>query len=509
MMTDQTALIARLTAQIESMRSEAVVLRTERDLYKERYLAQQRRLFAAKSEQRSAEQRDLFFNEAEAAALPVYRETPSIQVPAHQRAKRGRKPIDPALPREVIRYELPLVERVCRKDGTTLTEIGVEVSEQLDIVPAQVRVIRHERVKYACPCCGEGVRKAIAPLKLIPKGLFTESAMAWIITAKYQDALPLYRQADILSRFGGDIARNTLAGMVVRVGQAVQPIINLMREQLLTADILFGDETELQVLKEAGRAAQSKSYLWVQKSGSGPPIVLFTYAPSRSGKTALDLYDGARGTLMTDGYESYGIVAKQYGLTHLSCWAHVRRYFIEAEAIVPKAKREPHHPATRMLSLIGELYAVEARMKAAQLTAVQRTEQRRAHSALTIQRIEQLLLKELSCTLPESRLGKAFHYLQGQWPKLIRFLDDGRLPIDNNLAENALRPFVIGRKNWMFSDSVGGAKASANLYSLIETAKAGDIEPYAYLCALFQRLPDVTTIDDVEALLPWNISLSS
>ncbi len=499
------AALAQTNHQLDQ---EVITLRTERDLYKERFLAQQRRLFAAKSEQRGTEQRDLFFNEAETLASGVTAYTPVVvQVPAHARAKRGRKPLDPHLPREVIRHELPESERICVRDGAPLREIGVEVTEQLDIVPAKVRVIRHERVKYACPCCQQGVRIAMGRKKLVPKALFTESAMAWIITAKYQDALPLYRQAGILSRFGGDIARNTLANTVVRVGQAVQPIINLMRDQLQEATLQYGDETTLQVLKEEGRAAQSKSYLWAQVSGSGPPIVLFTYAPSRSAKTALDLYDGARGALMTDGYDVYDAIAQTYQLIHLGCWAHVRRYFVEAEAVVPKHKRGLHHPASQMLSLIGELYAIEASAKADKLTAEQSGERRRRQSAAVIQRIEQLLLAHLHRVMPESQLGKALHYLSGQWPKLIRFLDDGRYPLDNNVAENAIRPFVIGRKNWLFSDTMAGAHASANLYALIETAKANGIEPYAYLCALFQTLPHATTVDDIEALLPWHIKL--
>jgi len=219
----------------------------------------------------------------------------------------------------VIRHELSAAERICPHDGAELEEIGIEASEQLDIVPAQVRVIRHERVKYACPYCDRGLRVASAPARLIPKGLLTESALAWVITAKYQDALPLYRQAALLGRFGGELSRNTLAGTVVRVGAAVQPIVNLLRDSLLEAKLIHGDETELQVLKEPGRAAQRKSYLWAQMSASGPPVRLFTYAASRSAETARKLYDGARGALLTDGYEAYASVAQAHGLVHLGC----------------------------------------------------------------------------------------------------------------------------------------------------------------------------------------------
>src|SRR5579862_7506691 len=261
-------------------------LRVERDLLQAQLQAAKRKLFAAKSEVRGTEQRDLFLNEAEAlaaAATPAQEGgTDSVEVGAHRRAKRGRKLLDPALPREIVRHELPAAERVCPHDGTALVEIGAEISEQLDIVPQQVRVIQHQRVKYACPCCDQGIKTTPAPARIIAKGLLTEAALAWITIAKYQDALPLYRTAALLARFGGDLSRNTLAASVVRLGVAVQPVINLLRDHLLDSDLVYGDETTVQVLKEPGRAAQTKSYLWAQMNGTGPPVRLFSYAPTRS-----------------------------------------------------------------------------------------------------------------------------------------------------------------------------------------------------------------------------------
>jgi len=211
---------------------------------------------------------DLFLNEAEQlaptpATQPAQEERPEIEVAAHKRKNGGRKPLDPALPREVVRYELPADQLVCPHDGSELVEIGVEVSEQLDIIAQQIRVIRHERVKYACKRCDHGLKVAPVPLRIIPKGLFTQAALAWIILSKFMDALPLYRIAALLRRFGGDISRNTLAACVIRIGEAVQPVINLMRDVLLDSAVTQGDETNVQVLKEPGRAAQSKSAVWV------------------------------------------------------------------------------------------------------------------------------------------------------------------------------------------------------------------------------------------------------
>ncbi|MCC6662303.1 MAG: IS66 family transposase [Polyangiaceae bacterium] len=498
------------TQELETVSGELRIARVERDLLKERVAALMRRFYGAQSEARGkADRQQDLFNEAEAlaAAAALAVESKKVAVPAHERTRGGRKPLDAALPREVIRHELPEAERACPHDGSLLREIGVEVSEQLDIVPAKIRVIRHERVKYACPCCDEGVRTAPGPVKLLPKGLLSEGALAWVITAKYQDSLPLYRQAAILERLGGELSRATLASSVVRAGEAVQPMVNLLRDELLEADLILGDETELQVLKEPGRAAQTRSYLWAQMSGAGPPIRLFSYRDSRSAKTALELYQGAKGALLTDGYEVYASVAHANGLTHLGCWAHARRRFVEAEAALPKNARGPEQPATQFIAAIGALYGVEK--EARDKSASERTALRGEKSRPALDRIEQLLLAHRHSVLPQSLLGRALHYLEAEWPKLARFVEDGRYPIDNNACENAIRPFVVGRRNWLFADSVGGAQASANLYSLIETAKANGVDAYQYLRALFAALPKATRLEDYEALLPWRIELEA
>jgi len=496
------------------------VVRTERDLLKEQLDRFKRQLFAASSEVSAAHQKDLFFNEAEVegaqaqpAAAPI--EGALIDVPAHRRAKRGRKPLDPALPREVLRHELPDHERVCPHDGARLSQIGVEVSEQLDIVPQQVRVIRHERVKYACPCCDGGLRLAAKPAQVIPKGLLTEAALAWVIASKYLDGLPLYRQAALLGRFGGtDLSRNTLAASVVRVGQAVQPVVNLLRDALLDAFLVHGDETEVQVLKEPGRTAQAKSYMWVQMTevsgadGTGPPIRLFGYSPSRSTHSARALYEGMRpgGVLMSDGYEPYAAIAEQHRLVHLGCWAHCRRYFHEALQALPKDRRGPQQLPARFIELIGQLYKVEADARRENLDAQMLQHRRTQHSVPVLEQIEALALQHLHGVLPGSLLGKALHYLTAQWPKLVRYVDDGRYPIDNNVCENAIRPFVVGRRNWLFADTVAGAHASANLYSLLQTCVANRIDGYRYLTALLLALPKAKTVEDFEALLPWRLA---
>ena len=507
----------------DSLAGELRVVRTERDLLKEQLNKFKRQLFAASSEVSGHHQRDMFFNEAEslgAQAEPAAEEADAdkIDVPGHKRAKRGRKPLDPALPREVVRHELPEDERVCPHDGAALREIGLEVSEQLDIVPQQGRVIRHERVKYACPCCDGSMRLAARPAQVIPKGLFTENAIAWIVTSKFLDGLPLYRQAALLGRFGGtDISRNTVAGSVVRVGHAVQPVVNLLRDELLDAPLVFGDETELQVLKEPGRSAQAKSYVWAQmtdgsgKDGTGPPIRLFTYSPSRSTKTAMTLYAGIRpgAVLMTDGYEVYDNVAEAHRLVHLGCWTHCRRYFLEALQALPKDQRGPQQLAARFITLIAKLYQVEAQARRDEIDAIELGHRRQQHSVPVLADIEALLLANLHAVLPKSLLGRALHYLASQWSKLRRYVDDGRYSIDNNVQENAIRPFCVGRRNWLFADTVAGADASANLYSLLQTCRVNGIDGYRYLRTLLIALPKASTVDDYAALLPWRIDLAA
>jgi hypothetical protein len=323
--------------------------------------------------------------------------------------------------------------------------------------------------------------------------------------AKFADGLPLYRLAVILRRIGGDISRGTLAASMIRLGQAVQPLINLMRDVLLESDVLYGDETTVQVLKEPGRPAQTKSFVWAQMNGTGPPVRLFSYSPTRSTAQAADLYAGVRkgAALITDGYAPYDEVARVNGLVHLACWVHVRRYFVEVEAVLPKDKRDASHLSTRFIALIGELFATEARAK--DMTEADRHDLRQQHSRPVIARVEALLIENLHAVLPQGKLGQALHYLHGQWPKLIRYVENGAWPLSNNACENSIRPFVVGRKAWLFADTVRGAKASMNLYSLIETCKANGVEPYAYLKNLFTALPHAQTADAYEALLPWRL----
>ena len=451
------------------------------------------------------------FNEAECEAecpdhdevLPVI-----VPIPAHQRRRAGRKPLPADLPRVDVVHDIETQEKTCPHDGHALVEIGTEISEQLDIIPAQVRVLRHLRKKYACPHCQQGVKTASLPPQPIPKSMASPGLAAHLCVAKYQDGLPLYRQEKILQRIGVDIPRATLAFWMVRLGILIQPLINLLRDQMLAYDILQMDETTVQVLKEPGKAPQSTSYIWVQRGGPpGKPIILFDYDPSRSQAVPLRLLEGYRGYLQVDGYEGYNAIGHKPGVVRVGCLAHARRKF--DEAVKAQGKVSTHDPAKigkamQGLTYIQSLYRIEREVKDA--TPEVRYQLRQEKAKPLLDTLRAWLDDALPQVPPQSLTGKALNYLHNHWPKLIRYLDDGRLNIDNNGTENAIRPFVVGRKNWLFSDTVHGAMSSANLYSLVETAKAQSLEPYRYLRRVFTELPKATTVEHIEALLPFNIN---
>ncbi len=465
--------------------------------------------FAASSEKAPAGQLNLF-NEAEAISAQAVAEEATTTVPEHKRRKRGRKPLPDHIPRTRIEHDIPEHEKICAC-GCRKSCIGEAVSEQLDIVPAKIQVLQHVRFKYACMSCegveDEGPAVTIAPLppQPIPKSNASPGLLAHIVTAKFQDGLPLYRQETMFARIGVELPRATMANWMIRVGDLILPLINLMQEVQLSYDMLQMDETTLQVLKEKGRAATSKSYMWVTRGG--PPssqVILFTYDPSRSSEVPLRLLADYEGYLQTDGYEGYTAVAKREGIIHVGCLAHARRKFDEAIKAQSKHKTGRGGLAKQGFDMIQRIYRIEREASVRELSPDERKQLRDEKAKPLWEEMRQWLERSHGQAPPGSLTGKALGYLNTQWPRLIRYLDDGRLEADNNRAENAIRPFVMGRKAWLFSDTPAGADASARLYSLIETAKANRIEPYAYLRQVFTKLPKANTLAEIEALLPWN-----
>ena len=520
----EAQLAAQLSAQFETLRreQEAAIKMREAELQKafearilelyEQLRLARRRMFGPSSESHAGQA--WLFDEAEALAqaapeaggdtaqLPPATE-PSVQTPAEAGKKkvRGkRKPLPIELPRIDVIHDVPEAERTCAC-GTPMVEIGQDVSEQLDIVPMQVRVLRHVRKRYGCPKGDQAPVSAPAPAQVLPKSNASNDLLAMLLVTKYVDGLPLARFEYVLARAGVLVPRQTLARWVIGTARALQPIANLMRDVLLGHDVIHMDETPVQVLKEPGRAATSKSQMWVQRGGPpGKPVILFEYDPSRAQAVPLRLLEGWRGHLMADGLESYGAIAFTEGVTRLGCWVHARRRFVDASKVLPAGKRGRAHEA---LALISKLYAIEKDARG--LNDAERLVLRQTRSRAVIDELRRWLDQALPTVPPTSVLGGALGYLHRQWPRLIRYLERGDLPIDNNPAENAIRPFVIGRKAWLFSDTQAGARASALLYSLVETAKANGFEPYLWLRHVLRALPAATTVEHFEALLPWNL----
>lgn len=500
---DNNALLARLAT-----REQRIELLEEEN----RWLKAQ--LFARSSEKTPIDERHpdqaRLFNEAEALAQATERAPVSITVPAHERGKGGRKKISAALPRVDVIHDLPEDQKRCAADGTFLTRIGEEISEQLEYKPAQVRVIRNVRPKYACPCCRGNVQIAPMPAQLLPKSLATPSLITQIVTAKCVDGVPLYRQEPQFGRLGIPLGRATMSGWMIKIGGTyVVPLVNLLHELMLTDPLIHCDETWLQVLK-SDKSPTADHWIWVRASGPpGRRIVLYTYDPSRAGAVPKRLLEGYQGILLTDGYEAYEAVARTLKLTHAGCIAHARRKFDEARKAQASLNSAADSHAKTALNFIRELYLIERALwdEKQAITPEHRVRVRSQLSAPIMESFHAWLQALAPQVLPQSLLGKAVHYTLGQWSKFKTFLTHGEVPLDNNRAENCIRPFVIGRKNFLFSDTVKGAIASANLYSLVETAKANNIEPYAYLSVLFERLPYAKTVEDFEALLPWNVSI--
>lgn len=463
--------------------------------------------FASHSEKLPPSAQGELFNELEvviAQAIETVSEVAEdlIEVPAHSRLRPKRKPLPDHLPREEVIIDLSEAEKICEKDGTPLKAIGDEVSEALDVTPASFKVIRTIRKKYACRCCEEVVKTAALPEKILPKSNSTPGLLAYISVSKYIDALPLYRLEQMFKRSGVDLPRNTMARWMIALSEKLQPLYNLMEEDLLASDYVCCDETQVQVLNEKGKTAQSASYMWV-RSRHGPgisPIVLFDYDPTRLKEVPNRLLAGFKGYLQADGYAGYDEVCKQEGVTRLGCMAHVRRKFFD---VFKTSKKKPGSPSDQVLKLIAAIYKVEEKIKDKSID--ERKETREKEETPFLDKIKTFLDENQNNYPPQGLMGKAIGYARNQWEYLINYLKDGRLSIDNNFTENRIRPFAVGRKNWLFADSVAGAEASAMIYSILQTARGNGFEPYAYMRYLLTELPKAKTLEQIELLLPHKI----
>jgi transposase len=479
-----------------------------------------KRQFGASADRTNKNQASLF-DEAELEQLLAELNLPSQQdetKPAWRKKAESerKKPVRRPLPAHFNRIEkiIDLGDEQKAAMGDDWTFIGYDTSEQLAVIPRQHYVIVYKRAKYVAKHdevagAEQGVRISPRPQQILPKSIAHSSVIADVVTRKFVDGLPFYRQETIYAREGIDLSRQTMSSWVIGLHERLSPLMAVMKRLLYQGRVLHIDETRLQVLNEPGRENTQLSYMWVY--GGGPPdkpVVWYQYAHSRSGEVPEaflypkeeDPSDGAM-YLVTDGYEGYNGLSKSPGiLGHGACWAHVRRRFVEATH-----GRKNTAAAHQMVALIHKLYQVER--AARDKTPQERKALRQQQAAPILDKIKMWLDQKAAKVLPKSPLGGAVAYTVKLWPRLTTYLEDGHIEIDNNKVENAIRPFVIGRKGWLFSGSPRGAHASATLYTLVETAKANNLEPWAYLNYLFERLPAATSQQALLDLLPQNLKM--
>jgi len=520
------ALVFLQQSEVDTRAAENRVLIKTLDEYKAENdrLAEYVRLLKSKrfgpsSERSPVASQPGLFNEAEVLAgeasedeNDIADDEDEIEVPAHARRRGKRSPLPEALPRTEIIHDLAAHEKVCPNDPShTLVRTGERTCERLVYEPAKIEVERHIRPEYGCPLCKDGIQCAPRVPSPIPKSMATPSLLAQIATSKFVDGMPLARQEKMFARLGIDLPRSTMASWMMRCGELVSPLLESILEEIRNSGYVLADETTFQVLKEEGKTAQSKSYLWaLRREDSDHPLLYYAYDPSRSGEVARRLLRGFRGYLQADGYSGYDGFEQMEGVVLVGCFAHARRKFDEAMRGQGKPKKgrqksDKKRIADQGLAKINALFKIERRYRGVSPEERYRLRQEKLRPKLIALRQWSLEVKDR--VPPKGLTGKALTYLDNQWPKLFRVLDDGRLELSTNAVERAIRPFVIGRKGWLFADTPRGATASARLYSLVETAKANGIEPFAYLKQVFTLLAATEEPIDYAELLPWRITL--
>lgn len=495
--------------------------------YQEQYRLSKQKLFGKSSEQHIDGQLSLpIFNEAEMERQPIHVEpkledsTNSAEKPKKKKGKRAKELSK--LPTEVVEYKLSPEEQVCLTCTNPLHEVRPEIRKELEVIPAQIVVKETHRMIYSCRTCEMEATSvpmimANAPNPVIKGSIASASLLADIMTKKYVDATPLYRQEQEYKRRDLPINRQNMSNWIIRVSKDwLKPVYTRMQEMLVSYDVLHADETELEVLNEPGREAATKSYMWMYRTGNGhTPIILYDYQQSRSGDNAKKFLKGFKGYLHTDAYSGYEKLLKEskaglaMEVTLVPCFAHARRYFTETLKAVPDQESYMYTSAYQGVKYIDEMFALERELLT--LSFEQRYEERLRHLKPLIEAYLAWIEQEQALSLPKSSYGKAINYSFNLKEKLMNILKDGRLELSNNRAERAIKPFVIGRKNWLFTNTPAGADSSAIVYSIIETAKENSLIPFEYLRYLFEKLPnmDLSNIEELDKLLPWSKELPS
>lgn len=427
-------------------------------------------------------------------------------VSGHKRQKKKNRAIPDDLPRRERIIDVTDEEKFC-SCGAEKMRMGEEISEKVDYIPAKAFVWRTIRPKYVCNRChgedDEGMVVSIAPMPpaITGKSILAEGLFGHIIVSKFADALPFYRQEGILRRAGVEIGRATMATLAINVYQKLFPLKQIAESLLRKADLLGIDETRLQVLKEPGRSSAQLSYMWhlLARTRDGP-IPYFIYRPTKSAGFLDELISGYEGPIITDGAETFNRFNSWPGVIHAGCNSHARRKFVEAEKV------SPGNPCVRdILKIYSALYRIEAELRKNKVGPEQILNRRTEESGPLMEKLKEILISLSGSANPQNKLGRGISYTLKEWPKLIKFLTNPDIPIDNNDVENRIRPFCVGRRYWLFSCTPNGAEASAFYYTLIEWAKACKLDPYLYMSHLFRKAPYAITDDDWIALMPLHI----
>jgi transposase len=456
----------------------------------------QRAQFRRRSERLDADQLALALEDLDGDIARVQESSPVIAADEPQ-ARSRRKPLPDHLPREDV--VLDVGGDICDCCGGALHAIGESVSEMLDWIPAQLRVVRITRPKYACRTCNK-VMQAAAPERLIAGGLATPALLAQVLVSKYCDHTPLYRQSQIFARHGVDLSRSTLVGWVGGACWWLEALHERLCKNVFASNHLFADDTPVPVL-DPGRGRTKTGRLWVYAreqrpwGGPKPPAAVYLFAPDRKAERPVAHLAGFKGVLHVDGYAGFEQLTANDNVALAACWSHTRRKFYE----VAEATGSP--VAVEALRRIGELYAVEARVRGQ--SSAHRLVERRSFSKPIVQALHSWLGAQLLLVSGRSTLAEAIRYALSRWEGLTRFLNDGRIELDTNPVERAIRPVALGRKNHLFAGSDGGGHRWAIVCSLVETCKLNNVEPYAYLRDVLQRMADGHPINRLDELLPW------
>jgi transposase len=486
-------------------------------ILEEKFLLLQNKFFSKSSEKLPKEDENQLrlFNEAEQGCESCDDENKEeepevIEIRGHSRKKKsGRKPIPDNIPRKEVIHDVSEEEKKCPCCGEERPCIGQEESEELEIIPEQIIVNKHIKKKYG-PCkCNESKQnneKQIVIAKreerIIPNSIVSPGLLAYILVNKFCDALPFYRQTNRFKRINVDISRQNMCNWTILASRKCQLLLSAMLEEIRSGTFIQMDETTLQVLNEPDRSYESKSYMWVTIGyKNGKRIVIYHYHPTRSKEIVLEVLSNFSGYLQTDGYAGYNVETELPNIIHVGCFAHARRYFMDALK-VSKNKGS----ANEAISFIRGLYIIENNLREMDLNDKDFVSRRKELVLPIFEKFKNWLDKKVLQVPGETKIGKAVSYALGEWAKLIRYVEEAFLTPDNNVSENAIRPFVVGRKNWLFSNTPNGAHASACIYSLIESAKANGLEPYRYLRYIFNRLPAIKDEESVKKLLPSRVT---